>query len=125
MGELDGPTAAELISMRDDIEAVALPDTCSILALARTADGQGGYTESWGTAVGGTAVPCRLDSRGGGRNPVAAAQQSYSDWVLTVAHDVALTTDNRVTHGGETYNVLAVNDDGSWPLALRATLGRV
>jgi hypothetical protein len=111
--------------MRAEIEAVALPDTCSILALTRTADGQGNFTEAWGTAVGGTAVPCRLDNKGGGRTPVAAAQRDYSDWVLTVAHDVALTTDNRVVHGGETYNVLSVNDDGSWPLILRATLGRV
>jgi hypothetical protein len=111
--------------MRADIEETALPDTCSILAVTRTADGQGGFTEAWGTATGGTAVPCRLDSKGGGRSPVAAAQRDYSGWVLTVAHDVALTTDHRVEHGGETYNVLSVNDDGSWPLCLRASLERV
>lgn len=117
-------TTDEIALMRVDLEAVALPDTCNILSLARTSDGQGGWTEAWGTAVGGTAVACRMDTAGGRKTTVAEALNAYSSWVLTLPHDAGLTTLHRVEHGGYTYSVQSVSDDPSWPICQRAALER-
>lgn len=121
---MSGLESLELDQMRVDLEAVALPDACSILAVTRTSDSQGGWTESWGTAVGGTAVACRLDPSGGLKRTVADALNAYSSWVLTVPQSANLTTLHRVLHGGYTYTVKSVSDDPSWPVCLRAMLER-
>ena len=42
-------TNAELAQIRGDIAGM-LPDTCNLLTLTRTSDGQGGWSEAWGTA---------------------------------------------------------------------------
>ncbi len=116
-------SAAELAQMRTDLEAYALPDTCTILSVTQTPDNEGGMTESWGTAT--ASVACRLDARGGGRADVATSLTPYSSWMLTLPQSATIVAGNRVVHGGYTYAVMAVGDDPSWPVCLRATLERV
>lgn len=117
------PTTAEIASMRTDLEAVALPDTCNILSVTQTADGQGGFTDAWGTAS--ASVACRLDQKTGMEAQAGGAIQPFSSWVLSVPQATTLTTDHRVEHGGQTYNVISVDDDGSWQVVKRAQLERV
>ncbi len=119
---MTGLTTAELAQMRTDIESL-MPDTCSILSLTLTSDGQGGQTEAWGTATAGAA--CRLDFLGGKEALASGAIQPYTRAILSIAQSATITTANRVLHGGITYNVQSVNLDASWLAAKRCTLEAV
>jgi head-tail adaptor len=114
------PSVDELNQMRVSIEELTLPDVCNVLSLTRTADGQGGWTEAWGTAI--ASVACRLDARGGREALSADAIQPFSQWMLTLAHDVTVTAQNRIEHGGYTYNVVSLNTDASWQACKRVLL---
>lgn len=112
-------TPAELRHMRASLEGVTLPDECVIQEATRTPDGQGGNPETWEAA--GTVV-CRLDAGGGSKASVGQALQAFATYTLTVPHDTAITTLNRVVHDGTTYTVTAVDVDKSWPISKRVTL---
>lgn len=120
-------TSAELARMQDDLEAATLPDTCNILSLTRTSDGEGGWSESWGTAT--ASVKCRLDSLASRGLISAAAEQvqaaslkPYNAWILTLPHDTTITEQNRVEVGSTTYNVISVDAGKSWEANVRAML---
>ena len=51
--------------------------------------------------------------------------QAITRWVLTVAHNQAISEQDRVVHGGETYEVARVDDTHSNRTARRAYLVRV
>lgn len=114
-------TAAELASMRTDIETL-LPDTCVIKTLTTAPDGMGGQTETW--SASGTAT-CRLDRRSGGERMAGGAIRAYGEWVLTVPYQTGVDVSKRVLHGGLTYNVVEVNADKSWPDCVRAVVEQV
>ena len=116
-------TSADLTSMRTTINTM-MPDTCNIIAGTITSDGQGGYTEAWGTAYAG--VSCRLDKRNTGREVVSAgAIQTFGTWVLTLPYNTAITSSNRVEHGSVTYSVVHVDTDKSWIASVRAELEEI
>ena len=120
----NGLSAEELRQMRDDIEDL-MPDTCSILSVAYTSDGQGGLAETWGTATGGTAVSCRIDFASGKEALASVAIQPFTRAMLSVPYDTNLTTDNRVVWGSYTFNVVSVNLGQSWNVVRRAVLEQV
>jgi head-tail adaptor len=114
----------ELADMRA-MAAAWLADTCTILTVTRTADGMGGYTESWGSTTG---VPCRLVAligRGPGGGNSGDQYAVKSDWVLHLAHDQAIAQGQRVTVSGKTYEVAACDDDQTERASRRAWLKRV
>lgn len=115
-------TSAELTQMRADILDNLLPDTCNILTVTRTEDGEGGWSESWGTAS--TGVNCRLDGLSGRENIAGAAVQPFHSYVLTLPWDTTITTDYRVEYGTVTYEVKSVKT-GSWMVCTRALLEAV
>ena len=120
-----GLTAAELASIRADI-AELLPDTCIIITVTNTADGQGGYTQ--GTAAAGT-VDCRLDAKiinslRSSERLAAGGIQPFHQFILTVPYDTNITPDNIVQKGTEVYNVISVDADKSWKGAVRVILER-
>lgn len=117
------PSADELSRMRVSLEEVALPDTCILMSLTRTADGQGGWTEAWGTAT--ASVACRLDNSAGNKRQVADSLKGFSSWILTVPYATAITDAMRVVYGANTYKVISVSDDGSWKACKRAEVERV
>ena len=43
-------TTAEITQMRTDVETL-LPDVGDVLSLTQASDGQGGFTDTWGTAT--------------------------------------------------------------------------
>lgn len=121
----NGLTAAELAQIREDI-ADLLPDTCHILAITRTSDGAGGWTETAGTISGGTFVPCRLDFISPGKEAKAGgAVQPYKTGMLTMAYDKTITTANQVKIGSDIYNVIGVNTSQSWIGCKRCAVERV
>lgn len=117
-----GLSARELAQMRADIEEL-MPDTCDILEVAYTSDGEGGMTEAWGTAT--ASVTCRLDYRSGTEKITGSAIQPYSKAVLSIPYDETLTTSNRVYANGYTFAVVSVNAGQSWDVVTRAELERV
>jgi hypothetical protein len=116
---------SQLEFMRDQIE-LTLPDTCTILSPTRASDGQGGWTDTWGTASAN--VKCRLDAskklaqseRLGG-----AALLPYSYWMLTLPHDTTIGTTYRVVHSGQTYNVEYEDSEKSWNACVRVLVTRI
>lgn len=106
-------SSSELAAIRADI-ANMLPDTCNILTAVETSDGQGGFTTTWGTAAGGTAVACRFDPARGGEQNSGAALQPYQGYIVTLPYTVTITTTQRIQHNGLTYAVISADKDKSW-----------
>lgn len=100
-----------------------MPDTCTIQAVTRTRDSMGGWTETYANTY--TAIPCHIWHQTGGERDVAGRMSEVTGWVLNVAHGQALDATMRVVHGGNTYQVNEVNDDGTQKLHRRATLTRI
>jgi len=115
-------STAELAQLRLDTEDL-LPDTCTIQTLARTKDGMGGWTNVWSNTY--TAVPCRIWQQTGRESVVGAQPTEVTRWVLNVHWDQALNNTMRVVHGGFTYEVNDLNNDGSQLLQRRAWLTRL
>lgn len=111
----------ELEGMREDIETL-LPDTAIIQTKTSTPDGMGGQSVSW--SASGT-VNCRLDRQSGSETLAGGAIRPYSQWVLTMPYQSAVTVQNRAQHGGLTYNIVEVNLDKSWPDCVRAIVEQV
>ena len=115
-------TDAELSVIRADV-ARMLPDTGYVLSLSSVSDGQGGYTDSWGTS--GT-VTYRLDARQGHESVAGAAVQPYHEYTLTLPYTTTLTTLHRFKDAsGNTYAVMSVDNGKSWPVSKRAIVERV
>ena len=122
-----GLTAKELASIQSDINEL-LPDTGYIIAITRTADGQGGHTESTAIVAGGT-VSCRLDAKiistlRSGEVVAGAAIQPFHQFVLTLPYNTTITTENQFLKGSELYNVISVDDDKSWKASTRVIVER-
>ena len=115
-------TARELAQMRADIEDL-MPDTCDILSVAYTSDGEGGMTEAWGTATAN--VACRIDYRSGSEKVTGGAIQPYSKAVLSVPYNTTISLTNRVKSGAYTWAILSINEGQSWQAVKRAELERV
>jgi hypothetical protein len=120
-----GLTAAELEQMRNSI-AELLPDTCDLLSATRTSDGAGGWSDTWGTVSGGSALPCRLDFRDPGKEAISNASLTpYKTGVLSLAYDAPISTDCRVQIGGKQFNVTGENTNQSWLTVRQINVERV
>lgn len=118
-------TTQELLHMRDSTELL-MPDTCNILSVTNTPDGQGGVTQTWGTVS--SSIACRLDilSRQNTNIQIdGAALREYQETILSVPFDTTVENNNRVEHGGLTYNVTSTNTDQSWIAVKRVYLERI
>lgn len=116
-------TTSELLGMRESINNL-LPDTCNLLTVTSTADGQGGVTQTWGTAS--SSVACRLDVVSGREQIAGGALQPFIKTMLSLPHSTTITDAYRVEHGGITYAVIAPpNIDQSWIAVKRVELERV
>lgn len=117
-------TSADVASMRATAED-ALPGTCVIHAGTLASDGGGGYTETF-SALG--TVVCRLApavSRGGGEAERGDRISAEADWVLTIPAGTTVETDDRVTTGGGTYNVVAIRDRDDWEITRRLEVTKI
>ena len=116
-------TSAEIAQMRLDVEDMVLPDKGYILTLTQVSDGQGGFTDTWGTASAYT--KCRLDYMTGTEAVFGGALKPYSGWNLTVPYNTSITQANRFSLNGDTYAVVEVDTDKSWNLFIRARVEKV
>lgn len=115
---------AMLAAMRSAISSELLPDTCHVLSVTKTPDGQGGQTTTWGTASAN--VACRVDVQQGRELISGGGLQPFSSVMLSLPYDTTITEANRVLHGGVTYAVVAPpNTDQSWIAVKRVMLEKV
>lgn len=119
-----GLSTAELSALRTAAESW-LTETCTVRSKTLTSDNMGGYTETWADAA--TSVACRLAPvQNRGSETVDGAQlRSVTAWVLTLHWDQAITVENRVVHGGLTYEVTRIEDAHTNRTAKRVYLKRV
>ncbi len=107
-----------LAAMRDAIGQL-LPDTCRIITITHAADGQGGMTDTRGTA---SSIDCRLDVISGREQIAGGALQPFTSYVLSVPYDTEITTLQEVLHSSITYSVVSVNTSASWNAVKRVQL---
>lgn len=118
-----GLTAQELAQIRSDI-SLLLPDVCDILAVTRTSDGAGGWSETISTVKSN--VPCRLDFPNPGKEMVSNASNTpFKTGMLSMAYDQTVTTANQILKGGITYNIVGVNTGQSWIGVVRCAVEAV
>lgn len=115
-------SATELTQARADVINM-LPDSCDILSVTYTRDGEGGSSETWGTISSN--VPCRIDYRSGRETLQGGAIQPYTNMIISLPYNVALETTNRIFADGQTYAVKSSNARQSWIVAVRAELERI
>jgi hypothetical protein len=118
-----GLTTAEQTQIRSQLEAIFLPDTCTILTPVHPIGAAGGVTVTWGTAASN--VACRLDSVRGQESLQGGGVKPYHTFVITLPTSATVTTANRILHSSINYNVTEVSKNGSWLLCKRATLEQV
>src|SRR5258706_11372262 len=117
-----GLTVGELTGMREAI-ALLLPDTCSILQMVQSQDGEGNIT-SVGSAIA-TAIPCRVDSWHRGYLAVSgAAIEPFSRYTISMAYNQSVNEANKIKVGNDVYRVTGVNTDQSWKAVLRVDVER-
>ena len=119
---MSGLDNKELRQMRADVETL-MPDSCNLLTLTSTSDGQGGSTDTWGTLTRN--VPCRVDQMIGSERLTDGSLRSFASLELAIPYDTTIDESYRVEHGGYTYNVTDANLDQSWQIEKVILLERV
>ncbi|MCC7210131.1 MAG: head-tail adaptor protein [Anaerolineae bacterium] len=117
-------SAADIARMRATAELI-FDQTCMIERGTITNDGQGGWSESWGTVAG--TVACRLGvMSGAGDIREGASRREYSDvLVLRVAYDQDIAQTDRVTINTDVYQVEELLDEHQWMMVKRARVTKV
>lgn len=113
----------ELERLRADIEAVVMPDTCNILTVTRTSDGQGGFTEAWGTAV--RDVACRLDPVDGRELVAGSVSKPYHTYWLSLPYETSIDEQSLVEISTADYTVIGVDTGKSWSGSVRVLVERI
>jgi hypothetical protein len=112
-------TNSDLAYMRDAIEQL-LPDVCNILTVTNAPNGQGGVTETIGTASAN--IACRLDMSGGREPTQGGAVQQFTSYMLSIPYNTTIDFTNRVEIDSVVYAVTSINDGQSWAAVKRVTL---
>lgn len=115
-------TTQELDEMRA-VMGEAMPDTVIVQTRTRTSDGGGGFTDTWADSA---AIDGRISPLAGGEaNGAGDAVDARTTHVVTVAHDVTVTEDDRLKVNGTAYEVTLVRRRGGWSLARRIEVREV
>lgn len=97
-------TTAELTEMRS-VQVQAQAGTCVITRGTLTADGMGGYTQTWSAA--GT-VSCRVmpATESGAERLIADRITEADAWVITVPQGTDVVAKDRISESGRTFEVV-------------------
>lgn len=98
--------SSELALLRADLTGV-LADSCAVVRVTRTQTDSGGWTEATTTQ---SAQPCRVGPLSGRERIAGGKIAEESDLVMTLKYDADIRSDDRVTHGGKTYEVVSIDD---------------
>lgn len=116
---------AALAKMRALVNEM-LPDSGVIEAVSLTPDAAGGNAETWTPVSGGT-VAIRLDpvnSRNTNRIEFSA-ETMLESYQVTLPHDAPIVAHNRLVSGGNTYQIVQLDNGHSWNVSRRAVAVRI
>lgn len=117
-------TAADLAGMRATLDT-SLPDACVISRSVLVEDGSGGWTD---TPVS-INTPCRV-------SPLATAGRDFESydagrivssvpWVITFPFGMVVQPDDRITHMGNSYEVIAAGSERTYEIDVRIIARRM
>lgn len=115
---------SDLAWMRDAQNSI-LPGTVVIQRHTLTADGMGGFTESWsnvGTAIG-RLYP--VNSRAFAESDQGAQLVSQTRWFVTLPVGTSVTAADRLSIASHTYHISQVNNGEMWQTAVRCEVSAV
>lgn len=98
--------SSELALLRADLTGV-LADSCAVVRVTRTQTDSGGWTETTTTLP---SQPCRIGPLGGRERIAGGKIAEEADLVMTLPFDADIRWDDRVEHGGKTYEVVSIDD---------------
>ena len=98
--------SSELALLGADLTGV-LADSCAVVRVTRTQTDSGGWTE---TTTALPTQPCRIGPLGGRERIAGGKIAEESDLVMTLKYDADVRSDDRITHGGKTYEVVSIDD---------------
>lgn len=98
---------AELAALRN-VQATTMRDVAIVKRATQTADGMGGFTETWATAY--TTV-CRIAPAGSKDVQLLAGRlNEKSAWRITVPQSTDVTEADRIEVGARSFEILQVLD---------------
>ncbi len=98
--------SSELALLRADLTGV-LADSCAVVRVTRTQTDSGGWTDATTTQ---SAQPCRVGPLSGRERIAGGKIAEEADLVVTLKYDADVRSDDRITHGGKTYEVVSIDD---------------
>ena len=99
----------------------AQPGTAIVERKALTADGMGGYTESW--AAVGTVTARIYPQQRSNAEPVTGGQPiAITRWWFSAPVGTDVKPADRISASERTYEIESTNNDESWQTATRASL---
>ena len=116
---------AMLAAMRTAIGEL-LPDTCNVVSITNTSDGEGGVTKTRATT--GTSIACRLDTEQSiysGERLTGGAIQPYLTYVMSLPYNTVISEANIIEHSSTDYAVKTINKGQSWKAVVRVQLERM
>jgi head-tail adaptor len=113
--------SADLDAMRAAQETL-LPTACTISRRTLTAVGDGTYTETWATT---STTVCRDVPTSGRELDIASRLTTQMARTVTLPHDAAVRSEDRIVIGTRTLEVLAILSSGSWETARRVLCAEV
>lgn len=109
---------------RDYVDSVLLTDTCKIYPITYTNDGAGSMIETKGsyrTYNSLEDIPCRLDQQRQYRESQVFLQEiTPTNYYLSLPYDVPIEVNDRIEHGGLTYEIRQLFDDSTWKAVKKA-----
>lgn len=98
--------SSELALLRADLTGV-LADSCAVVRVTRTQTDSGGWTDATTTQ---SAQPCRVGPLSGRERIAGGKIAQEADLVMTLPFDADIRWDDRVEHGGESFEITAIDD---------------
>lgn len=113
---MSNPTAAQLATARAAQQAT-MTTACTVSAPGTlTPDGTGGHSAGTPTS---TATVCRVAPTAGDEIEIAAQLQAVGAVTIALPYGTAITEDDTITVGADTYQIKAVLEHGSLATATR------
>ena len=101
----------DLTYLRNEVKTI-LPDLVNIQRRSAVADGQGGFTESWGMVYSNVQAKVAFSSSAG---RASQGQESPSTQLtVSLLYDQSVDLADRILFAGETLEVVSVNTPKSW-----------
>lgn len=108
-------TAADLAAMQA-IQEEAMPTSCTVTSPGTATDGPGGRSYTSPTTATTT---CRTTPSSGKELEIAGRLTEQISYTITLPYGTAIENEHTITAAGETYEVIAVLDEGSYATAVR------